>query len=390
MPPPRVRGVRNESPWFCSLNGTWNFKLFDRSPRHATQLQSMSGREIPVPEQLDDAWHRRRALVHQYGHAVRVRATTRPPRITPPALYQTTLSVPEDWSGRRVIVHFGGVESCFEVYLNGALVGMAKDCRLPSEFDLTDFLTEAEKHSSGEGYPLVGWQLHGRSRSLVDGRDLSGRLSLLNGTPPISKTCQRRETSIRRTGAGGTLRGRQDQLRQRSGPQDCPGRPPKRIYCLTARLLDADGGLLMSHTQTHQSALSPDPSIEPPSIWDLTNRPAMVPANRPYRYLLHVAAGAPKKMAKTLAHCARAHRLPPGRDQGPSDSVSMALPSLIKGVNRHDHDDATGKFVSRERMIQDIKLLKQHNFQCSANFALPRMTRSGTTSATEYGAVHHG
>ena len=35
---------------------------------------------------------------------------------------------------------------------------------------------------------------------------------------------------------------------------------------------------------------------------------------------------------------------------------------LIKGVNRHDHDPLTGKTVSRERMIQDIRLLKQFNF----------------------------
>ncbi|MDV7397785.1 glycoside hydrolase family 2 TIM barrel-domain containing protein, partial [Arthrospira platensis SPKY1] len=32
------------------------------------------------------------------------------------------------------------------------------------------------------------------------------------------------------------------------------------------------------------------------------------------------------------------------------------------GVNRHDHDPDTGKTVSRERMVQDILLLKQYNF----------------------------
>jgi beta-galactosidase len=37
-------------------------------------------------------------------------------------------------------------------------------------------------------------------------------------------------------------------------------------------------------------------------------------------------------------------------------------PVLIKGVNRHDHDDTTGKTISRETMIKDILLLKQFNF----------------------------
>ena len=36
-------------------------------------------------------------------------------------------------------------------------------------------------------------------------------------------------------------------------------------------------------------------------------------------------------------------------------------PVLIKGVNRHDHDDTTGKAVSREMMETDIQRMKQFN-----------------------------
>lgn len=41
---------------------------------------------------------------------------------------------------RRVVFHLGGVESCFFVYMNGEFVGMGKDSRLPSEFDVTKFI----------------------------------------------------------------------------------------------------------------------------------------------------------------------------------------------------------------------------------------------------------
>ena len=41
---------------------------------------------------------------------------------------------------RRVVLHLGGVESCFFVYMNGMFVGMGKDSRLPSEFDVTDYI----------------------------------------------------------------------------------------------------------------------------------------------------------------------------------------------------------------------------------------------------------
>src|SRR5206468_12726682 len=36
-------------------------------------------------------------------------------------------------------------------------------------------------------------------------------------------------------------------------------------------------------------------------------------------------------------------------------------PVLIKGVNRHEHDEHTGKVVSVDSMIRDIKLMKQFN-----------------------------
>ncbi len=37
------------------------------------------------------------------------------------------------------------------------------------------------------------------------------------------------------------------------------------------------------------------------------------------------------------------------------------VPILIKGTNRHEHDPVTGHVMSRESMIQDILLMKQHN-----------------------------
>ena len=37
-------------------------------------------------------------------------------------------------------------------------------------------------------------------------------------------------------------------------------------------------------------------------------------------------------------------------------------PILIRGVNRHEHEPDTGQVVTREGMIRDIVLMKQHNF----------------------------
>ena len=59
----------------------------------------------------------------------------------PVSSYRRTFTVPETWKGRRVILRFEGVGSAFYVWVNGKKVGYAEDSKLPSEFDVTEFLT---------------------------------------------------------------------------------------------------------------------------------------------------------------------------------------------------------------------------------------------------------
>ena len=59
----------------------------------------------------------------------------------PVSSYRRTFTVPETWKGRRVILRFEGVGSAFYVWVNGKKVGYAEDSKLPSEFDITEFLT---------------------------------------------------------------------------------------------------------------------------------------------------------------------------------------------------------------------------------------------------------
>lgn len=68
------------------------------------------------------------------------------PTNNPTGVYRLEFStLPSTWVEsqeirRRVILHLGGVESCFFVYMNSHFVGMGKDSRLPSEFDITQYI----------------------------------------------------------------------------------------------------------------------------------------------------------------------------------------------------------------------------------------------------------
>ena len=62
------------------------------------------------------------------------------PASNPTGLYRREFELPGDFHDKRAIIHVGGVENCYYLYCNGEEVGFAKDCRLPSEFDLTGFI----------------------------------------------------------------------------------------------------------------------------------------------------------------------------------------------------------------------------------------------------------
>lgn len=52
-------------------------------------------------------------------------------------MYALDFQIPRAWKDSRVVLHFVGVESYFEVFLNGEFVGLSKDSRLPAEFDIS-------------------------------------------------------------------------------------------------------------------------------------------------------------------------------------------------------------------------------------------------------------
>ena len=65
------------------------------------------------------------------------------PADNPTGLYRTSFTIPSDWQGKRLVLEFAGVEAgCFAVWLNGQAVGLGKDSRLPSAFDITELVQE--------------------------------------------------------------------------------------------------------------------------------------------------------------------------------------------------------------------------------------------------------
>lgn len=60
--------------------------------------------------------------------------------------YQTKISVPSSWSGRRIFLCFEGVGSAFHLWIDGTPVGYSQDSRLDAEFDVSKVCKPGGEH----------------------------------------------------------------------------------------------------------------------------------------------------------------------------------------------------------------------------------------------------
>ncbi len=143
--------VREEAPPpnQLSLDGEWKFALVD-SPHEAPKDWTERTYDdnhwgvITVP----GVWTRQgKGDLPHYTNIVMPWEGLEPPDSpdqNPTGLYRTNFDLPEKWREKRISIHIGGAESLLMVWCNGSFLGMGKDSRLPSEFDLTHLVEETQ------------------------------------------------------------------------------------------------------------------------------------------------------------------------------------------------------------------------------------------------------
>jgi len=70
----------------------------------------------------------------------------------PVGSYRTEFTIPQDWQGREVFIHFDGVKSAFYTWLNGRFIGYSQGSRTPAEFRITDYLLDGSNILAVEVY----------------------------------------------------------------------------------------------------------------------------------------------------------------------------------------------------------------------------------------------
>jgi beta-galactosidase len=345
---------RERSPWFQSLNGAWKFTLCpqpEASPEDffSRGFDDQGWSEIPVPSNWTLQGYDRPHYTN-----VQMPFAEPPPTVptqNPTGLYRRRFQIPESWKGRRVVLHFGGAESVLYVYVNGHPVGMSKDSRLAAEFDVTKFVEPGENLVAAM---VIRWS----DGTFLEDQDhwfMAGiyRDVYLYATGP---------THIADVFAIGSL---DEEYRNGWLKVDAKvGFPDagEEGWRIRVRLLDARGREVIRRPLEQTVPTGGGPYLYRGRRAELLKEirsPRQWSSEVPYLYRVVVSLIDPEGECQEAVSCRIGFRRVEVRGR---ELLVNGRPVLIKGVNRHEHDDTTGKTLTRESMLADIRLMKQFNF----------------------------
>ena len=367
------RSDYDHSPWVRSLDGRWAFH-WAPDPDHRPQrffepgFDASGWKTIAVPSTIELEGFKSKPLGQpNYGIPVYTNYVypfaMHPPRVmdepartwntysqrNPVGSYRLNFRVPSEWQGGRTLLHFAGVMSAMYVWVNGHAAGYSVDSRAPAEFDITPYLKTGENLLAVEVYRYS-------SSSYLEDQDqwrLSGifRDVFLYHTPDVSLwdfyVDQKLNADLTEASVG---------LRYKLRNTYKPGK--KLQIRLTLR--DPEGAVMDGKPLLEQD-VAPVPKgisaelmtvavrLPSPRLW--TNEtPAL------YSALVELISD-----GKTI----EARRVDLG-----FRTVEVANRQLlinhrsikIRGVNRHEWSPDTGYTVTRQSMEEDLRLIKQANF----------------------------
>lgn len=332
-----------------SLNGAWKFNWF-ASPEAVPERWRLSDLDNADTIDVPSNWQ-----MHGYDAPIYTNVTY-PIPVNPPYVPHEnatgcysltfTISEAERRDGQTRII-FDGVNSAFHLWCNGRWVGYGQDSRLPSEFDLSEFLVSGENRLAvmvlrwSDGSYLEDqdmWRMSGIFRDVTLLNKPATQISDLRITTHLNEDFSRAifAAEVRMRGEW------HDGLR------------------VTVQLWDGDvltgestapfGSEIIDERGAYGDRTTLRLNVDHPSLWS---------AETPHLYRavvqLHTADG-------TLIE---AEACDVGFRQVSIENGLLLLngkPLLIRGTNRHEHHPENGQVMDEETMVQDIILMKQNNF----------------------------
>ncbi|MBR1517913.1 MAG: DUF4981 domain-containing protein [Prevotella sp.] len=349
---------RTKSSRYMLLNGKWKFNWVkqpeDRPVNFFKPAYNVSAwDEIDVPS----CWE-----MKGYGTPLYTNVTypflNNPPFIqaqhgytmekepNPVGSYRREFTLPADWNGKQIYLHFDGVYSAFYVWVNGKKVGYSQGANNDSEFDVTKYVVKGKNVVAVEVYKWSdGSYLEDQDMFRFGGihRDV-----YLVARPKVHFRDFDLKDDFNADLTSVTLSARA------FVNNDGKGRAAAKV---DVTLFDADGEEVGRASSSNANIMAGQDNV----VQDMTikvNNPHLWSAEKPYLYTVAIelsdANGNPLECT-SLKHGFRKVEIKNNKLY-----VNNVL-TYLKGTDRHDIHPVYGKSVPVESMIEDILLMKRHN-----------------------------
>lgn len=353
-------GDRSDSPWFLPLDGRWRFRLFDRPdavPAEvvARRFDDRTWDRVAVP----GTWTTQGYERPHYTNIVMPIGGQAPeaPEHDPTGVYRRRFQLPPGWQGRRVVLHVGGADSLHVVWVNGQPVGMGTDPRLASEYDIT---AHVRVGANTVAIGVVRWT----AGSWLEDQDqwwMAGlhREVFCYSTEAVHLADVRLDATLADdlttgvlcldawVGATGDLAAGWEvhlDLDDPGGRTRACSRAPVAVFDRSGALAEVISGMLWpGHRAEHTELVAKAQAWSP---------------ERPHRYRAVVSLVDPTgRVVESVAQ-----RIGFRRVEIADRSILLNGERVyVRGVNRHDHDPATGSAVSPEDLLLDVITMKRNN-----------------------------
>ncbi len=357
-----LKDEREKSGRYISLNGQWDFAFALKpgdEPKEFYKNKVTGWKKIPVPSN----WEMQGYDKPIYKSAVYPFRPVSPPWVPKDyngvGCYQRTITIPADWKDKNITLHFGGVSSAYKLWLNGKFVGYAEDSFLPSEFNITPYL------QAGENIISV-WVIRWSDGSFLEDQDqwrMSGihREVYLMAEPKLRIADFFYQTKLDKEYKDALLSIR-PRLENLTG-HEMPG------YILKANLFDAEGKSVLAQPIVKKAdeiinEIHPRLDRVKFGLLETTvSNPKKWSPEEPNLYKLVLSLEDSTGNIVEVKTCNLGFRSIEFRKSDSKLLINGKI-TYIYGVNRPDHHPTKGKALSREDILQDIKTMKQFNFNC--------------------------
>ena len=326
---------KKKSANYLSMEGMWKFnfvKDHNKRPANffAVKYDDSQWKDFPVPGLFEFNGYGDRTYKN-IGYAWATQFDPNPPYISElnnyTGSYRRTFELPADWKGKDVYFHVGSATSNLTLWVNGKYVGYSEDSKVAAEFNISKYLKP--------GKNLIAMQvMRWCDGSYFEDQDYwrftgIAREVYLYARPKLHAADVRLNAGLENNFKDGVL---DYQISLQGGKSD-----------VSITLCDKDGKQIAQATGAKGTIKVPN--VKP---WT-AETPNLYKVFITLKNKQGVSEVIPQKVGFRNVEIKNAQLLVNGQ------------PILVKGADRHEIDPDGGYVVSVERMIQDIKIMKQLN-----------------------------